>query len=65
MQRAMPLVTRGLVLLAVITTANKVLDISGHAWPVEVPVDQLHGFIHAHVTGHFRIMLAFHDCLAE
>ena len=65
MQRAMPLMSRSFVLLAVFTTANIVLDIFSHLWPVEVSDDQFHGFIHAHVAGHAAVVLALHYQLAE
>src|SRR6266550_361392 len=61
MQGAMPLVTGCFVSLAVITTAHKVLDFFCHSRPVEVAADYLGGLIHAHMTGHGAIMLAFHD----
>ena len=65
MQRAMPLMSGSFVLLAVFTTANIVLDILSHLWPVEVSVDQFHGFIHADVAGHVAVMLALHNQFAE
>ena len=65
MQRTMPLMSGSFVLLAVFTTANIVLDILSHLWPVEVSVDQFHGFIHAHMAGHAAVMLALHNQFAE
>ena len=65
MQRAMPLMSGSFVLLAVITTANIVLDILSHLWPVEVSVDQFHGFIHAHMASQAAVMLALHYQFAE
>ena len=65
MQRAMPLMSGSFVLLAVFTTANIVLDILSHLWPVEVSVNQFHGFIHAHMAGHSAVMLALHYQFAE
>ena len=56
----MPLMSGSFVLLAVITTANIVLDILSHLWPGEVSVDQFHGFVHAHMAGHTAVMLALH-----
>ena len=53
------------VLLAVFTTANIVLDILTHLWPVEVSVDQFNGFIHAHMAGHAAVMLALHYQFVE
>ena len=41
------ILTGRFVLLAVCTTANIVLNILCHLWPVEVTVDHFHGFIHA------------------
>ena len=61
----MPLVSGSFVLLAVFTTANIVLDILSHLWPVEVSVDQFHGFIDAHMAGHAAIMLALRNQFAE
>ena len=60
MQFTMPLMTGCFVLLAVFTTVNIILDILNHLWPVEVTVDHLHGFIHAHMAGHLAVMLGFH-----
>ena len=65
MQRAMPLVLGSFVHLAGFTTANIVLDILSHLWPVEFSVDQFHGFIHAHMAGHTAVMLALHYQFAE
>ena len=61
----MPLVSGSFLLLAVFTTANIVLDILSHLWPVEVSVDEFHGFIHAHMAGHAAVMLALHYQFAE
>ena len=65
MQRAMPLMSGSFVLLAVFTTANIVLDILSHHWPVEVSVDHFHSFIHAYMAGHTAVMLALHYQFAE
>ena len=65
MQRAMPLMSGSFILLAVFTTANIVLDVLSHLWPVEVSVDQFHGFIHAHMAGHTAVVLALHYQFAE
>ena len=65
MQSTMPLVSGSFVLLAVFTTANIVLNILSHLWPVEVSVDHFHGFIHAHMAGHAAVMLALHHQFAE
>ena len=64
-QRAMPLMSGRFVLLAVFTTTKIVLDILSHFWPVEVSVDQFHGFIHAHMAGHTTVVLALHYQFAE
>ena len=60
MQRAMPLMSGSFVLLDIFTTANLVLNILSHLCPVEVSVDQFHGFIHAHMAGHSAVLLTFH-----
>ena len=65
MQRAMPLMSGSFVLLAVFTTANIVLNILIDLWPVEVSVDQFHGFIHANMAGHAAVMLALHYQFVE
>ena len=65
MQRAMPHMSGSLVLLAVFTTANIVLDILSHLWPVEVSVYQFLGLIHAHMAGHAAIVFALYYQFAE
>ena len=65
MQCTMPLMSGSFVLLGVFTTANIVLDILSHLWPVEVSVDQFQGFIHAHMAGHSAVMLALHNQFVE
>ena len=65
MQRAMPIMSGSFVLLAVFTTANIVLNILSHLWPVEVSVDQFHGFIHAHMADHSAVVLTLHYQFTE
>src|SRR6266699_7325205 len=61
----MPLVSGRFVSLTVITTAHKVLDFPSHSWPVEVAVNELHGFIHAHMTCYAGVVFALHDGFLE
>ena len=61
----MPLMWGSFVLLAVFTTANIVLDILSHLWPVEVSVEEFHGFIHAHMAGHSAVRRALNNQLSE
>ena len=65
MKHGMPLMMGRLVLLAVLTTANIVLDILSHLWPVEGTVNHFHGFSHANMAGHLTVMLGFHYSLTE
>src|SRR5258707_15476985 len=61
----MPLMTRSCVALAIITAANKVLNFVDHAWPVEVPSDQLNSLVHSHMSYDMTVMFTLHNQFLE